>query len=64
MSQHVVIKCIGDWFGFDCRGAITVPEDRHPTNYAEENGWTVVLGTKIHYCPAHTIRNRALAARR
>jgi hypothetical protein len=64
MSQHVVIKCLGDWFGFACRGAITVPADRHPTAYAEENGWTVVLGTTIHYCPAHTIRNRALEAAR
>lgn len=55
MSLHVVVKCNLDWFGFPCRGAITVPPNRHPTAYVEEHGWTVELGTTANMCPAHTL---------
>jgi len=65
VSIHVVIKCNADWFGFPCRGAITVPADRAPTvTFADSHGWTMPLGQTTALCPAHTLAKKTLEAAR
>jgi len=65
VSIRVVIKCDSDWFGFPCRGAITVPSDQAPTvTFAEKHGWTMPLGKTTALCPAHTLAAKTLAAAR
>ena len=62
MSVHTVIKCDSDWFGFPCRGAITVPFDVIPVEYVRERGWT--CGPLTDLCPAHTLAAKTLEAAR
>jgi len=60
VSAHLVIKCEGDWFGFPCRGAITVPVwEQGGSETARLHGWSVD-GGYADRCPAHTLADARL----